>query len=498
MDEEVVGDATPLEVAEGAEHQSIEDEYSLRPESCKMLKPQDVLIPSEADYSQIPPQEYCDTRQGKNVIDTIGHVTTSEDPRQSILLDDDGIMELIVRYNGSTLDIGTSNNREKMHNWQSHWRHLHQLAGDTRCRNLVQATSSGWEGIGSTSFPELLPKKSLSDDQSNIMQHLTNAESKGSAGDVHGGIRTKMISKSGFSEYFVKNTLKSKGWVCKGPTSDGSRVEPRDQNQIKAGIGTQVDSNVSLSFGSIPPYSSSSNTDAPRLGGSDCDGVTLREWLKPGCNKASKVERLYIYKKIVDLVDSSHSQGVSLYNLSPSYIKLIPSNQVMYLGLPIQKQMLDKVVNFEVLHLDNSLCRKRPSEQVTILSHDILSKKHKFNENARVAEVCNQFLPRSDLYLRPDSDRNVNAIGSQDYYNESVEDIQISGHGIQRMSCFPRISNASLLQLTSVSARMEDEWYTSPEGGCTTSSNIYSLGVLLFEVCILVDKCTYLSFICNF
>ncbi|KAI4315509.1 hypothetical protein L6164_028309 [Bauhinia variegata] len=490
MDEEVVVDAASLGVAEGAQHQSKEDdEYSLRPESCKMLTPQDILGPSEADYSQIPPQEYLNIGQGKNVVDT--HVTTSEDPSQSLFLDDDGVMELTVSYNGSTLDIGTSNNREKMHNRQSHWLHLYHLAGDsgggnslsdTGYRNCGQATSSGREDIGSTFSPDLLPKKSLSDDQSNIMQHLTNAENKGCAGNVHGGIGTKMISKSGFSEYFVKNALKGKGRVCKGPTSDGSRVESRDQNQIKAGLDTQLDSIASPSIGSIPPYSSSCNTAVPRLGGSVCDGVTLREWLKPGGNKASKAECLYIYKNIVDLVDSFHFQGVALHNLCPSYIKLLPSNEVMYLGLPLQKQMIDNVVNSEALHLNNSSGRKRPSEQVTIPSHDIWSKKHKFNENARVTGVWSQFPPRSDLYPRTASDSEVNVIGSQNYYNESEEDIQISRLGIQRMTCFPRISNAGRLQLTSASGRMEDKWYTSPEGGCTILSNIYCLGVLLFEL----------------
>ncbi|XP_061337854.1 protein SPA1-RELATED 2-like [Gastrolobium bilobum] len=486
MDEELVDEGTRLGVDEGVQYQNKDEEYSLNPECHKILKPQEI----HNDYSQIP--------QGKNVVEAAtGHVAASEHLRPSHFLDDAGTMveELTVKsYNGSSLDIGTSNIREPMYNSQSQWRHLYQLAGDSAMgnslsdggyRNSVQATSSVREDIGPTSFPERLARKSLSDDQSNVMEHLTTvehkAEHKEDAGDACGGIRTKIISKSGFAEYFIKNTLKGKGIVCKGPSSNGSCVESRDQNLIKAGIGTQIDSNVSLSSGS-KTAKSPHNATAPRSGGSDCDGVTLREWLKAGRRKGSKTEHLIIFRKIVDLVDDSHSQGFVLHNLCPSYIKLLPSNQVMYLGLPIQKQTLDSVANSEVLQLKNSFNRKGQSEHVISPSLDMRSKKQKFNENVRVVRDWSQCPLRSDLHLQIANDIKVNAFGSQDYCNEYKEDIQFSKHNNWRMSSIPHISNAGQLPLASLNERLEDKWYTSPEGGCTTSSNIYCLGVLFFEL----------------
>ncbi|KAL5188857.1 Protein SPA1-RELATED 2 [Glycine soja] len=252
-------------------------------------------------------------------------------------------------------------------------------------------------------------------------------------------------------------------------------------NLIKSGIDTQMDSKA-LPSSSLKTAKSPHNSTGPGSGGSDTDGVTLREWLKSRHCKGSKTDHLSIFRKIVDLVDGSHSEGVAMHNLYPSHIKLLPSNQVMYLGLPTQKQTLDSIANSEVLQLENSFIRKRLSEKVISASLNLRSKKQKFNENARVAGDWSQCPPRTDLNLQIANDIKVNAVGSQDYCNEYKEDIQFSKHNMRSMSRIPHIFNAGQLQLNSLNERLEDKWYSSPEGGCTTSSNIYCLGVLLFEL----------------
>ena len=218
MDEDFVDEATQLEVAEESQRQNKDSPH---PECRKILKSLEAFIPVKQDYSQIPPREY----DGKNVVEGIDHADTSQHPRVSLFMDDADAMieELTVKsYNGSSLDIGTSNNREQMYNQQNHWQNLYQLASnsgignslsDIGTRNSVQATSSAREDIGSSSFPEMLARKSLSDGQSNAMEHLASAENKGGAGDVHQGTRTKIISQSGFAEFFIKNTLRGKGIV---------------------------------------------------------------------------------------------------------------------------------------------------------------------------------------------------------------------------------------------------------------------------------------------
>jgi len=271
-------------------------------------------------------------------------------------------------------------------------------------------------------------------------------------------------------------------------------------NLIKSGIDTQMDSKA-LPSSSLKTAKSPHNSTGPGSGGSDTDGVTLREWLKSRHCKGSKTDHLSIFRKIVDLVDGSHSEGVAMHNLYPSHIKLLPSNQVMYLGLPTQKQTLDSIANSEVLQLENSFIRKRLSEKVISASLNLRSKKQKFNENARVAGDWSQCPPRTDLNLQIANDIKVNAVGSQDYCNEYKEDIQFSKHNMRSMSRIPHIFNAGQLQLNSLNERLEDKWYSSPEGGCTTSSNIYCLGVLLFEVHSVVDGChlyyIYSMFTCS-
>ncbi|KAE9597807.1 hypothetical protein Lal_00013927 [Lupinus albus] len=454
MDEELNDDSTRLDIVEGVQH----DDYSLNPECPKLLKTQEISD---------------DVGQGFNVLEattTTSHVAMPQHFRPSLFSGDGGaiVEELTVKsLTGSALDIVTSNSREAVYNnKQNQWLQSDSGKGNTISdigyRNSVQATSSSvWEDFGSTAFQETLVRESVGDDHSNVVGQLASVDHKEDTGDAHRGIRTKVISKSGFAEYFIKNSLKGKGFVCIGPpSSNGSCVESRDQNLIKA--STQNESNVSLSSVSKtanPPY----NAPVSRSGGFDCDGVTLREWLKAGHRKGGKAERLSIFRKIVDLVNDFHSQGVALHHLCPSYIKLLPSNQVIYLGLPIQKQTLGTVANSEVLQLESSFIRKRLSEQVT--PFDMQLKKKKVDKNVRIA-----------------GDSKVSAVGSQDYCSGYKEDIRFSKHNIRGVSSIPHTSNAERLKLTFLNERLEFNWYTSLEGGCTTSSNIYCLGVLFFEL----------------
>ncbi|XP_031276011.1 protein SPA1-RELATED 2-like [Pistacia vera] len=60
------------------------------------------------------------------------------------------------------------------------------------------------------------------------------------------------------------------------------------------------------------------------------------------------------------------------------------------------------------------------------------------------------------------------------------------GYGTQSKSSSPLVSNTLQQHLSSVTEQLEEKWYASPEelneGVCTIYSNIYSLGVLFFEL----------------
>lgn len=519
-------EAEPLGAMEGARLQSKESEYSRRPEGRNMLESQEMFITGEGDYNRSPPQEFA-VQEGKN-LRSINHGKGLEQPHANrFSMDETGITveELrVTNYNGSNVAIvGTSSNRERMQARQNQWQHLYQLAGgsggvnsrgDTMNKDNGHAISSFWEDIGGMPFPELLAQKPFGGDNKDMTEHITSAENRDAS--VHNGvIRTKIISKSGFSEFFVKKTLKGKGIVCKGPFRDvfhdGTRdqsalkIGPRDQNILKIGtkdqntlkIGTRdqntlkigtsamVASDISPGLGSKTALPSLGVAGFKAPGGSDHDGVGLRQWLKVGHRKASKVECLYIFRQIVGVVDHFHSQGIALKELRPSCFRLLPSNQVKYIGSPIEREALNSIGDQNALNSDNSLIRKRPLEQVTFPSAALYAKKQKFGESANFIRRWHQLPPRSCQKLETtydSSNSNTYPRDSCEVYNEANPSRECE---IQSKPSSPCASTIAHQQLISLSDQLEEKWYRSPEelneGGCTPSSNIYCLGVLIFE-----------------
>lgn len=510
MDEGVGDDVTALGAVEGAHLQSKESEYSLKPDNSNMLESGQIFIRGEGDYSQSPPQEFA-VQEGKNVNRSMNHVYGLEHPHATpCLIDDAGITveELrVTNCSGSNLAIvGTSDNRQRMRTRQNQWEHLYQLAGgsgggnshgDTINRDNAQTMSSFWEDMGCGAFPELLAPKLSSDDRNDRMENLPHAENEGASDNNLGGIRTKIISKSGFSEFFVKQTLKGKGTIHKGPPHHGFHVESRDQNNVKLTGSPMVSSDVSQSLALKNEMPSPEGVAEIRPGSADHGGVSLRQWLKVGRHKASKAKCLYIFRQIVDLVNHSHSQGISLKNLRPSSFRLLPSNQVSYSGSPVKREMLDGVMDHNTLHLDNSLWRKRHLKQVMFPSAALYGKKQKFEENVNFIRQWHQFPSRSGSKFETAYDRSINITCPQDSCNDYVEDNADKACETQTKFGSPCGSSIGQQHLTFLSDQLEEKWYRSPEelieDGCTTSSNIYCLGVVLFEV-----RCSFLIYVINF
>ncbi|CAH1453608.1 unnamed protein product [Lactuca virosa] len=249
-----------------------------------------------------------------------------------------------------------------------------------------------WEDSDSIFFPGFLENKQENQNQN---QKETNDNSPHDENRSTSSIRTKILSKSGFSEYFVKSTLKGKGVIFRGPPRDG-------QTDARAVI--------------------------PEPNSPKDESVNLREWLKMGKNKVDKSKSLYIFKQILDLVDSSHSQGEALQALRPSFFKLLPSNQVLYM-----------------------------KELTETKGDDVL--------------LSNQFLKRRK------HGENLNSFGMwQQFPNRSG-----SNHGQTQTQTQTQPG------LTSFGGDLlEEQWYVGPEDvkerPCMMSSNVYSLGVLLFEI----------------
>ncbi|KAL3609820.1 hypothetical protein D5086_000840 [Populus alba] len=303
----------------------------------------------------------------------------------------------------------------------------------------------------------------------------------------HASIRTKILSKSGFSEFFVKNTLKGKGIVYRGPPQDSFKLQPRYQNNERAVGGPLAASDTPLNLSAKTAMMPSSLGIAGlRPAGSDHDGVSLREWLSAGRHKVNKVECLHIFRQIVDLVDYSHSQGVALPDLRPSSFKLLQSNQVKYLGSAAQRDLVESAKGRNAPYSDNHVVRRRPLEQGMFSSVAASVKKQKFSESMNYTSRWPQFSAKYGLKLESTSDGDIDATVSQNSLNEATEHNCNAEYGIQAKSSSHQPSKTGQRQLTSISDQLEEKWYTSPEelseGICRTASNIYGLGILLFEL----------------
>ncbi|KDP25331.1 hypothetical protein JCGZ_20487 [Jatropha curcas] len=492
MDEALGDEVPPVDVAEGPHLHSKESEYSLKPPgSSNMLQSHEAVIPGEGDYPGSSLHILADILDAKNVTWNTNPVDASEQPCASPRYMDNVeniVEELTVKnYDSSNLAIvGTSSNRERMQTRQGQWQHLYQLGGASGIGSSHGNTSnkegmpSVWEDVKYASSPAFLGQKTSSGDCNEIIEQSANAEQKGVSNNMisQGGIRTKILSKSGFSEFFVKNTLKGKGIIFRGPPHEGTRFTPKDENNGNATSGTLTTSNSLVNLGAKAVMPSSFVTAGPRPASSDNDGISLRHWLNAQQHKVNKVECLHIFRQILDLVDRSHSQGVVLRELRPSCFRLLQSNQVKYIGSGVQRDLIESAIDRDMPCSGNHITRRMPAEQ----GMQPIAKKQKLSEQTNYIRQWPQFTAKYGFKFETATDGGINVASTQDELTEHAPNVEYGIRG--KSSHLP--SNTAQQQLTFISDRPEEKWYASPEelseGICTTSSNIYSLGVLLFEL----------------
>ncbi|KVH95351.1 G-protein beta WD-40 repeat-containing protein [Cynara cardunculus var. scolymus] len=388
MDEIAANEATAINNIDSKRFLRKESGFLPSRRSSNMLEMQEMLIPGDINVQESKMGLFIDVLDGKNVtrVDTSEHACVS--PR---FVDDTGTMveELTVRNcNSGNLEIGASSARDKMmHKGQNNWQQFH--------RRAEGAVTGVWEDSGSTLFPELLNNKQQSENQKDTMDNSRREEKQPALCNTllsPGGIRTKILSQSGFSQYFVKNTLKGKGVICSGPSHDGL-VHIRDQNHQKDAL-RDFNSAPDSSKETIVHPSDGIAESWPNVSGVH-DGLCLREWLKAGQNKVDKSKSLYIFKQILDLVDSSHSRGVALQALRPSSFKLTLSNQVLYTGSPIQKELMGNIVGKEFHHMENNGDEKRPLEHDPLLGDNRSSKRRKHGDERNSFRRWPQFTARA-------------------------------------------------------------------------------------------------------
>ncbi|XP_019429173.1 PREDICTED: protein SUPPRESSOR OF PHYA-105 1 isoform X1 [Lupinus angustifolius] len=275
-----------------------------------------------------------------------------------------------------------------------------------------------------------------------------------------------------FSQIILKQKLKGKGIVSKdldkSTNLGGLLMGPEDENPSFEAMfqpGTLLRSNDDDDNRPFLQAIAKSGTE------SFTDGLNLREWLNFEGHKMSKSGSILIFKQIMELVDFAHSQGMVLQDLRPSCFTLSSSGKIKYIGSSGHLD-LDKVMTYNVT-------RKRPMEHDICASQSLSTKLQKPCEDTRTVWQQQQHhftgihgcstttLNQTDPYMK----RHIES--------RSKESLCHNGSNYQHTSTKEK-------QFTSVTMQLEEKWYCSPEelndGVCTFSSNIYSLGVLLFEL----------------
>lgn len=284
------------------------------------------------------------------------------------------------------------------------------------------------------------------------------------------GVQLKSpVSSSNFSQFLHKRAMKGKGVVgknqetppevvcdqdigCKEKKMDNSKSPtPHDVLTLKSspkgnGIVSHGDGNLAKSSG----------------------GISLREFLRSSYAKREKRHGLCLFRQLVELVDSAHSQGLFLLDLRPSLFTLVPSKKLRYIGT-FGKNDLDSDV-------DEYLNRRRPvgHEASSIGGRDL--KKRKMD--LRVHSPGNQLQATSSgrPYKRKSPVIDLNVFDARN--PDSCE--------LQQQNYIKNLSVSSMTRKQSMSTWLEEQWYTCPEEingeDVAEKSNIYALGVLLFEV----------------
>ncbi|KAI4355197.1 hypothetical protein L6164_003991 [Bauhinia variegata] len=204
------------------------------------------------------------------------------------------------------------------------------------------------------------------------------------------------------------------------------------------------------------------------------DGINLREWLKQANHKIDKTESLHIFKQVLEFADSAHSQGIVLQDFGPSCFILFPSGKVNYIGSPGQG---------EVNVMSCNVTKKRPLEQDMCASCSLGEKQPKLCPETSSLRQHHHFSNNhghKTRKLNHDSCTN-GSIG--------IDSINMGNECENSFSCQHIFTGEK--QSVSDIFQLEKKWYSSPEelsdGSCTFSSNIYSLGVLLFELLCNID-----------
>lgn len=190
--------------------------------------------------------------------------------------------------------------------------------------------------------------------------------------------------------------------------------------------------------------------------------ISLRQWLDNPERTIDAIESLHIFRQIVEIVSAAHSQGVVLNNVRPSCFVMSSFNHVSFIESAScsdsGSDSLEDGLNSQNMETKQS----SPS-----LAHDLLEgSRSAFNEAQPITDTsCSKSRSVHSTHLA---------------VVESTMGFETKDSGNSEKTRETQSFPVRELLL------METSWYTSPEeiagAPCSCASDIYRLGVLLFEL----------------
>lgn len=292
---------------------------------------------------------------------------------------------------------------------------------------------------------------------------------------------------------------------------------------------------TSLGLSNEIPYSSKSEnnkysgpfqhkTDLARLKDDAKLGtMTLRQWLARPERVVDWLECLHIFLQIVETIDLAHSERLVLPNIRPSCLRISSVNHISFTdctnSFTSAGSNSSDCCNGRIsLHSNrhNNICNMNEETQLARTGQEDQSipaqnTRHDCQENRISTSLCpwKGTIPGDAVNNGPETSKSCTHSGAPNTgesnvlkhlssvasayssHEISVERILDAGEGMINTKMKAKVEEESSQekfrqnQLKQIS-HMEQMWYTSPEelvgGSCSFSSNIYSLGILFFEL----------------
>ena len=199
--------------------------------------------------------------------------------------------------------------------------------------------------------------------------------------------------------------------------------------------------------------------------------ISLRQWLDKPERTVDVFECLHIFRQIVEIVNAAHSQGIVVHNVRPSCFVMSSFNHVSFIESAScsdsGSDSLEEGSNsrsVEVKNSSSSLPHDAHQHRSSLGSEDFRSEMTPTNALSETTCMQSSSVYAAHLALIEETEEN------KEKDRGEVEEVE------EKKQPFP------MKQILHI----ETSWYTSPEEVASSpsscASDIYCLGVLLFEV----------------